>query len=149
QDEVRVAAQRVQFLLGRYVPEPYGPVLAGPGKDAAVGAERHAPEGLGASAEGVDLLVVGVVPDRDRPVAARRGEQAIAAVSHPGERPNPRRDIEGFEEVTGLNFPELDGPVVARRGETRAVGAERQIPGVAFVAGQWAYPHSGGEAPDR
>ena len=110
-------------------PEPASQSLTvrsslGGGDAGAVGRERHAPDGLGVSAEDQDPLAERRVPDPDRPIAAG-GDQA-AAVGGEGQRVDARGvPGQGVDLPAGGEVPDLDRPIEAPGGEPPPVRADR------------------------
>src|SRR5262249_13052854 len=98
-----------------HVPNLHGLIPASRKQPPAVGAERHAADKAGVTAEAADWRTAGVaVPDFHGAVLTPRGDPpAVGAEGHGVHIPAVSR--EGLQYLAGLHIPDLDGVPFASR----------------------------------
>src|SRR5262249_61784806 len=108
-----------------HVPNFHGLLPASGEQSLAVGAERHAADKSGVTAEAVDWRTAGVaVPDFHGAVLTPRGDPpAVGAEGHGADVPGV--STESFQLPAGLHVPDLDGVPFASCHQAPAVRAER------------------------
>src|SRR5262249_18021673 len=119
-------AELLELLLALDVPDLDGGVLAARGEPLAVRAEGDAVDRFLVSAEILDLLAVGGIPETDRLVLVGRARGEKRAVR--AERDGPDQIGVAFQladHLAVLGIPELDEHVLPGRREQRAVLVER------------------------
>src|SRR5262249_20361841 len=108
-----------------HVPNLHGLIPASREQPLAVGAEGHAADKAGVTAEAADWRTAGVaVPDFHGAVLAPRGDPpAVGAEGHGTAVPGV--SAKDFQFPAGLHVPDLDGVPFASRHQAPAVRAER------------------------
>ena len=133
------------FPSGRYIPDPYRPVVPPAGQALAVRAEHYAGYPAGMSGQRLHFLARPSVPHFDALLQGGRHASAVRTERHGRHDACPILEVEDF--VTGDNVPHLHELVVPAAGQALPVRAEREAVDERLVAPERYHELASGNFP--